>query len=112
MKIKTVLALAAVALLCTAAVAEATQALPFQQARKQSKVAVANYCEHEAQCDTWRVGPCKRFSRSRVDCAAVVMAHSINRYCFMIVVTRVIPGSDYYGQWFRSWHCGAIEEEE
>ncbi|HVO53938.1 MAG TPA: hypothetical protein VMT37_05940 [Solirubrobacterales bacterium] len=112
MKFKVALALVAVAMLCTAAVAVASPKLPFYKAHAWSKAEVATWCEEESACDSWKLGPCHRFSRTRIDCAGVILSHRVNRYCAAIVVNKVIAGTDEFDSWFRSEQCGDLPAAE
>lgn len=109
MRWKVVVAVLAVALLGTAAVAEATVKLPFDQARAWSKQEVQQWCAEESGCDTWKVFSCHRFSRTRVDCGAAIASHRTREYCAAIVVNKVIAGTDEFDSWFRAERCGTIE---
>jgi hypothetical protein len=109
MRFKLVLAMLAVALLGTAATAEATAKLPFDLARAWSKQEVEQWCSEESQCDTWKVFTCHRFSRTRVDCGAAIVDHRDYRYCAAIVVNKVIANSEEADSWFRAERCGDIE---
>jgi hypothetical protein len=65
MRFKVVLAVLAIALLATAASAEATAKLPYGLARKWSKQETEQWCREESNCDTWKVFSCHRFSPHR-----------------------------------------------
>jgi hypothetical protein len=109
MKFKLVLAALAVALLGTAAVAEATVKLPYDQARAWTKQEVQQWCAEDEDCDTWKVFSCHRFSRTRVDCAGAIVSHRTYRYCAAIVVNKVIAGTDEFDSWFRAERCGDVQ---
>ncbi|MFN8215027.1 MAG: hypothetical protein U0R71_00365 [Solirubrobacterales bacterium] len=108
------IAVALVAALALASVASAARPdkLSYDQARAWSKAEVAAWCEEESACDSWKVATCHRFSRTRVDCGGGILSHRLNRYCFAIVVNKMIAETNRFDSWFRAERCGDLPAAE
>jgi hypothetical protein len=67
------------AFLCLAGAAEAFQwHLGYGQAKHATKEFAEGTCGSERKCVAYSVGPCRRASESRVDCAAAFLYKGVN----------------------------------
>jgi hypothetical protein len=73
MRVKVALA-ALAAFFCLVAAAQGFQwFLPYGQAKHATKEFAEEACHRDHKCVAYHVGPCKRVSHSRVDCAAAFL---------------------------------------
>lgn len=116
MRVKFALA-ALAAFLCLAGVAQAFQwFLPYGQAKHATKEFAEEACRPDRKCVAYHVGPCKRQSSSRVDCAAGFLYKGVNEPGDEVVCALVLHwGVSHNGELALKRHgkprCRRVESE-
>jgi hypothetical protein len=113
-----VIVAALAALLCLAASAQAfVWHLGYGQAKRATKEFAEETCRHDRKCVADRVGPCKRASESRVDCAAAFLYKGLNEPGEEVVCAILLHwGVNHHGEIALKRHgrptCRQVEVEE
>lgn len=116
MRVK-VIGAAVAAFLCLTATAQAfVWHLGYGQAKHATKEFAEGTCRSERHCVASRVGPCKRASESRVDCAAAFLYKGVNEPGDEVVCAILLHwGVNHHGEIALKRHgrpaCRQVETE-
>lgn len=116
MRVKVALATLA-AFFCLVGAAQGFQwFLPYGQAKHATKEFAEGTCHRDHKCRAYHVGPCKRQSSSRVDCAVGFLYRGVNEPNDEVVCALVLHwGVSHNGELALKRHgkpqCRAVETE-
>ena len=117
MKVKVVIA-ALAAFLCLTATAQAfVWHLGYGQAKHATQEFAEATCKGDRKCVAYKVGPCKRASESRVDCAPGFLYKGVSEPGDEVVCVILLHwGVNHHGEVALKNHgrpaCQAVEPEE